>query len=107
MSPTSSSEPRNPLYLLLLLASVLFVVTALAYAIIPVLEQKAIAVGEVPPESEFRDALRANGGRWLLWELAAMGVFGVASMTLDRLRSLKKEKVAGTIAQEEGPQPSP
>jgi hypothetical protein len=102
-----SSEPRNPLYFLLLLASVLFVITALAYAVVPELEQKAIRAGEVPPRSEFRDALRANGGRWLLWEVAAMAVFGIASMALDRLRSLKKEKAAATIAQEQGNEPSP
>jgi len=101
------SEPRNPLYLLLLLASLLFVVTALGYAILPELEQKARAAGEPPPPSEFRDALRANGGRWLLWELAAMGVLGIASMGLDRLRSLKKERAAATIVRDEGTTPSP
>ena len=37
----TTAEPRNPLYLLLLLASLLFVVTALAYAVVPTLEQKA------------------------------------------------------------------
>ncbi len=41
-------EPRNPLYLLLLVASQLFVVTALAYALIPVLEEKAAEAGQPP-----------------------------------------------------------
>jgi len=41
----TNREPRNPLYLLLLLASLLFVVNALAYAIVPVLEQKARDAG--------------------------------------------------------------
>jgi hypothetical protein len=86
----STSEPRNPLYLLLLLASVVFVITALAYAIVPVLEQKALAAGEPPPPSAFRDALRADGWRWLLYEVAAVVVLGVASMVCDRLRTLKK-----------------
>lgn len=95
MSPPR--EPRNPLYLLLLLASLLFAATAVAYAIIPTLEQKAIEAGEVPPPSPFRDALRADGWKWLLYELAAMMVFGVLSMALDRLRSLQKERAAGTI----------
>jgi hypothetical protein len=93
----SASEPRNPLYLLLLLASLLFVVTALAFAVVPVLEQKATDAGQPPPPSEFRDALRAQGGRWLLYELAAMTVLGLASMALDRLRSLQKERVEGKI----------
>jgi hypothetical protein len=87
----SNSEPRNPLYLLLLLASVLFVITALAYAIVPVLEQKALAAGEPPPPSAFRAALRTDGWRWLLYEVAAVVVLGVASMAYDRLRALKKE----------------
>jgi hypothetical protein len=102
-----SSEPRNPFYILLLLASLLFVVTALGYAIVPVLEQKAVEAGQPPPQSDLRDALRANGGRWLLYEVAVMVVLALASMTLDRLRSLKKEKAAATIAREKGTNTSP
>jgi hypothetical protein len=95
MSPPR--EPHNPFYLLLLVASVLFVITALAYGLVPVLEQKAIEAGQAPRPSPFRDALRRDGGTWLLWELAAMAVFGVASMALDRLRSLKKQRAEATI----------
>jgi hypothetical protein len=91
-------EPRNPFYFLLLLSSVLFVVTALAYAIIPTLEEKARDVGEIPPPSAFRDALRQDGWLWLLWQVAAMIVFGLLSMGLDRLRRLKKERAEGTIS---------
>lgn len=83
----AATEPHNPLYLLLLLIGVVFVVTALAYAIIPVLEQKAVDAGQPPPPSEFRDALRRDGWRWLLWEVAALIVVGIASMMLDRYRS--------------------
>jgi hypothetical protein len=88
----SSSEPRNPFYLLLLLASLLFVATALAYALVPSLEENAIEAGQVPPQSAFRDALRTDGWQWLLYEVGAMILFGVLSMGLDRLRSLKKER---------------
>ncbi len=95
---SSPSEPRNPLYLLLLVVGVLFVVTALAYAVIPVLEQKAIEKGEVPPPSEFREALHRDGGTRLLGELAALIVLGIASMVLDRLRSLKKPPGGDTIS---------
>jgi hypothetical protein len=103
----SSPEPRNPLYLLLLLASLLFVATALAFAFIPILEQKATDAGQPPPPSEFRDALRANGGRWLLYEVALMAVLGIASMALDRLRSLQKERAGRTIPSGDGKEPSP
>jgi hypothetical protein len=95
--PMNQSEPRNPLYLLLLLVSLLFVMTALAYALIPVLEQKAAEAGNPPPPSPFRDQLRENGGTWLLCEVAAMVVVGLLSMGLDRLRALKKERAAATI----------
>lgn len=91
------SEPHNPFYLLLLLASVLFVATALAYGVVPVLEEKAAEQGNAPPPSAFRDALRANGPRWLLYQFAAMTVLAVASMGLDRLRALQKKKTEATI----------
>ncbi len=88
---TASPEPRNPFYLLLLLASLLFVMTALGYVVVPTLEEKAIEAGQVVPPSPFRDAMRADGWQWLLYELAAMFVFGILSMVLDRVRSLKKD----------------
>jgi hypothetical protein len=88
------SEPRNPFYLLLLIASLLFVATALAYAIVPTLEERAVEAGQAPPQSAFRDSLRTDGWLWLLIELGAMVVFGALSMVLDRLRSLKKERAA-------------
>jgi hypothetical protein len=94
-------EPRNPFYLLLLLASFLFVVTALAYAVVPTLEEKAREAGEIPPPSAFRDALRESGWMWLLAQVACMVVLGVLSMGLDRLRSLKKERQEATISKAE------
>jgi hypothetical protein len=93
----AATEPRNPLYMLLLLASLLFVITALAYAFVPVLEEKAVAAGQPPPPSEFRDDLRNNGWRWLLGEVGAIVILGAASMALDRLRSLQKQRTGVTI----------
>jgi hypothetical protein len=85
-------EPRNPLYLLLLLASLLFSVTAVAYAVIPVLESKAAPGQTLPP-----GPLRIHGGSWLLWELAAVAILAIASMWVDHRRGLKKERSADTI----------
>jgi hypothetical protein len=90
-------EPRNPLYLLLLLAGLLFTVTAVAYAVVPVLEQKAAAAGQPAPPSELRAALRARGGTWLLWELGALVMLGVASMWVDHLRTLKTDRAAEAV----------
>jgi len=100
---TKSSEPLNPFYLLLLLASLLFVVTTLAYVFIPILAEKAAMAGEPPPPSEFREALEKDGWRWLLFEVAAMIVLGLASMGLDRYRRLQKERASATISQVNDP----
>ena len=39
----------------------------------------------------------AKGWLWLLYEVAAIIVFGLASMVFDRLRRLKRERAAATI----------
>ncbi len=98
-------ERRNPFYLLLLLASVLFVITTFAVALVPVLEDSARHAGQDVPPSPFRQALRQDGWRWLLFEAAAIVIFGLASMGLDRLRRLQKEQSAGTMpaAEQESP----
>ncbi len=93
-----STEPRNPFYFLLLLASVLFVATALAYALVPTLEQKAAERGEAPAPSAFREALNTQAWKWLLYELGAMILFAVLSMGLDRLRSLKNQRASDKIS---------
>jgi hypothetical protein len=99
------AEPRNPFYLLLLVASLLFVLTALAYGLVPVLEQKAAEAGQPPPPSPFRESLHADGWKWLLYELAAMTLFAFLSMGLDRLRSLQKEREEGKISSSNNPAP--
>jgi hypothetical protein len=87
----AGAEPRNPLYLLLLLTGILFCVTALAYAVVPVLEDKASEVGQPPPPSPFRESLRKEGWKWLLVEVTALIFFGIASMGLDHYRRVKVE----------------
>lgn len=85
------TEPRNPFYIVLLIIGVLFAITAIAYAVIPVIEDKALQAGQAPPPSPWRDDLRNNGWRWLLVELAALIVVGFLSMGLDRVRRLRAE----------------
>jgi hypothetical protein len=103
---STANEPRNPLYLVLLLVSLAFVATALAYAVVPVLEQKATEAGNPPPPSPFRAGLREHGGTVLLALVGAIVVLGLLSMGLDRLRALKKERTAGTIPPSENSPPS-
>jgi hypothetical protein len=88
----SESEPRNPFYLLLLIVCLVFVITVLAWAVIPVLEQKAMDAGTMPPPSPFRDALKRDGAKWVLAEVAAIVVLGLLSMGLDRYRRWKQER---------------
>src|SRR5688500_6292214 len=106
---TTKTEPHNPLYLLLLLASLVFVLTALAYAIIPVMEERAIQAGAHVPPSAVRARLRGNGWRWLLGEVVVMIVLGLASMWVDRqrLRRLKNANEAGTMPAQVSDLPSP
>jgi hypothetical protein len=101
-----SREPRNPFYLLLLLASLLFTMTALAYAVVPVLEDHARAAGEVVPQSPWREALRNDGWKWLLYQVGGIIVFGLMSMGLDRYRRLQKDRAAATMSPTETPSSS-
>ena len=89
---TAPDEPRNPFYMLLLVIGLMFVLTVLAVAVVPILEEKARDAGENPPPSPFRDALRENGWRWLLYEVAALVVVGLLSMGLDRWRRYQRER---------------
>jgi hypothetical protein len=93
------TEPRNPFYLLLLIAGMIFIATVLAYMVLPWMEEKAKDAGQMPPESPFRDALRQDGWKWVLAEVALLVVLGLLSMGLDRYRRWKQEcdKPPGTL----------
>ncbi len=88
----------NPFYILLIVISFGFVVTALAYAVVPTLESKARDAGAAPPPSPLRDSLREDGWLWLLYMGGAIVVLSLLSMGYDRLlRALKKAPAEGTI----------
>ena len=67
-------EPLNPFYLVLLLASIAFTVTALAYAF---------------PLDRLPEWFQVHGWRLLLVEVAVIVVSGLASMALDRWRQMR------------------
>jgi len=92
-------EPRNPFYILLIVVGFAFVVTALAYAVVPILEQKAREAGNPPPPSPLRDSLRSDGWIWLLVQAALIAVLSLASMGYDRWqRTLKERREQAKIA---------
>jgi hypothetical protein len=99
-------EPHNPFYFLLLAASILFVATALAYGVVPHLEEQMQANGQATPHSALSEALRSNGHWWLMGEVAVMALFALLSMGLDRLRSLQKPLSVGTSPPAERGDPS-
>jgi hypothetical protein len=92
---TPAREPRNPFYFLLLAACVVFVGTALAYVVMPWLEDKAAEMGQPAPPSTWRAMLREDGWIWLFTEVGVIAVLSVCAMGLDRLRSLRKERQEG------------
>ena len=101
------SERRNPLYLLLLLAGLAFVLTALAVALVPELERKAIDAGNPPPPSAFRDALRVDGWKWLVCEVVVVAALAFASMAWDSRRGLQNDSGQATISGDPSTPPSP
>jgi hypothetical protein len=82
----AKTEPRNPFYILLIIVCLAFVLTALAFAVVPVLEQKATEAGQTPPASPLRDSLREDGWLWLIYQGIAILVLALLSMGLDRWR---------------------
>ena len=81
--------------------------TALAYALVPELERKAAEAGNPPPPSALRDALRADGWKWLLAEVALVVALSVLSMVWDHRRAFPNERGEGTIADERRRGPAP
>jgi hypothetical protein len=92
----ATKEPRNPFYLMLLIVGMGFIITVLAYALVPWLEDAAERAGTKPPPSPFRDALKNQGWIWVLVEVALLVILGLASMGLDRYRRWQQEKTAAT-----------
>jgi hypothetical protein len=87
---TAKTEPRNPFYILLIIVCLAFALTALAFTVVPVLEQKAAEAGQTPPPSPLRDSLREDGWLWLIYEGVAIVVLALLSMGLDRWRRWRK-----------------
>jgi hypothetical protein len=90
-------EPRNPFYLLLLLVGLLFVITLLAVVLVPILMDKAQAAGAEVPKEGFHQLIKRDGVWWVVAEVGVLVILSIASMVLDRLRILQKERAGKTI----------
>jgi hypothetical protein len=99
------TEPRNPFYFMLLAVGLMFIATVLAYAVIPVLEEKARDAGTEPPPSWFRESLKHDGWKLVLAEVALLVVLGLLSMGLDRYRRWKQESANPDATKVEAPPP--
>lgn len=80
---SAEREPRNLFFDLLIPASVIFVVTVLAYSLVPWHTLPAW--------------FQEHGWKALLVEVAVIIVLGLASMVLDRMRSLRKARESSTM----------
>ena len=100
---THQREPRNLFYFLLMAACIIFVATSLAYVVVPWLEDKAAEAGQPAPPSAWRESLREDGWIWLFSQAAAIGVFSMLAMGLDRLRTLRKARAEATIPRQDHP----
>ncbi|MFL5329115.1 MAG: hypothetical protein ACJ8C4_09370 [Gemmataceae bacterium] len=76
-------QRRNWFFTLLIPAGIAFTVTAVALAIIPVIEDRAAQAGHAAPPSGFREALRRDGWLWLLIETGVVIVLAIAAMVWD------------------------
>ena len=94
---SDKTEPRNPFYLLLLLAGLLFVLTLLAVVMVPILMDKAQSAGAEVPKEGFHQLIRRDGIWWVLAQVVVLVILAIASMVLDRLRTLQKERARKTI----------
>src|SRR5260370_22336292 len=94
----SQPAPRNPFYLLLLLVGLLFVVTLLAVVMVPILMDKAQAAGADVPKEGFHQLIKRDGIWWVVAEVVALVILSLASMGLDRLRTLQKDRAAKRIS---------
>jgi heme/copper-type cytochrome/quinol oxidase subunit 2 len=94
---SDKSELRNPFYLLLLLVGLLFVITLLAVIMVPILMDRAQAAGADVPKEGFHQIIKRDGIWWVVAEVVVLVILSLASMGLDRLRTLQKERAAKTI----------
>jgi hypothetical protein len=84
LSDKPPAEPRNWFFTLLVPTGVVFVITALAYAVVPTLEDRAAQAGNALSPSILREALREHGWWWLLLEAGVVVVLSLAAMVWDR-----------------------
>ena len=78
----SKPKPKNPFYVLLVLAGTVFLVTALAYGVMMLRTSRPMA-GTTDSSPALMRFMRTNGNKLILIELAVLGVLTVAAIGTD------------------------
>lgn len=76
-------KSANPFYAVLIVAGLVFVVTAAAYGVMAVRESRAALSGEPVAEHALMQWMHDNGNTALLTELAILGAATIAAITTD------------------------
>lgn len=84
------AEPRNWFFTGVQIVGVVFIITALAYAVVPVLEDKLAESGVDVPPSPLPTALRKHGWIWLLVQVGLLAVLSFAAMAYDRWCQIRR-----------------
>jgi len=91
---SKSKEPANPFYVLVVIASVVFVITACGYG---TMTYRAIApgAGQGANEHELMKFLDEYGMQFMAGELLLLGACTFGAMWLDRFRAGQSEEWTG------------
>ncbi len=78
----SPRKPTNPIFVLLVLAGIAFLVTALAYGVMMVRTSRPVA-GSVESNPALMQFMQTRGNQLILIELAVLGVLTVVAIGSD------------------------
>jgi uncharacterized protein YggT (Ycf19 family) len=93
-------EPTNPFYIVLVIVGVIFIVTASAFTLLLIQQNRTTASALLDPSSPLLVFVRRQGMSLMGLEVAVLGVASVCAMWLDshrdRKAALLKEEAAKT-----------
>ncbi len=84
----------NPFYVLLVIVSTAFVITAFAYGLMGFNAINPTRATVAAADHPLWDLLRQHGSRTLLWELALLALFAVAAIGTDQFWACRARRPA-------------